>query len=77
MSAKDINSKIGKTVTEGYRKIEEGAVNAYKKVEEGAVNAYRKVEDACIDALFSRFGETTEETRERLKKGGEAKNEKE
>lgn len=40
--------------------------SGYKKVETGAVNGFRKVSDFFIKKLFSREGETVEETRERL-----------
>lgn len=63
----EVNKKIEEAVVEGYKKIENGVVEGYKKVEEAAVEGYKKVEGKFIDALFSKVGETTEETRERLK----------
>ena len=65
----EVNKKIEEAVVESYRKIENGVVEGYRKVEGAAVEGYRKVEDKFIDALFSKVGETTEETRERLKSG--------
>lgn len=61
-----VNEKIAKAVTEGYKKIENGVVNGYKKIENGAVNGFKKVTDACVEKLFAREGETVEEAKERL-----------
>ena len=58
--------KVEDSVVDTYRKIEDGVVGGYKKVENGAVNGFRKVSDFFIKKLFSRKGETVEETRERL-----------
>ena len=65
----EINKKIEEAVEEGYKKIETGVVDGYKKIEDAAVEGYKKVEGKFIDALFSRTGETTEETRQRLING--------
>ena len=51
---------------EAYQKIEDGVVGGYKKIENGAVSGFRKVCDFFIRKLFSRKGETVEQTRERL-----------
>ena len=59
---------VEETVVGTYRKIEDGMVSGYKKVEAGAVNGFRKVSDFFIRKLFSRKGETVEETRERLRR---------
>ena len=45
---------------------EDGVVGGYKKVEQGAVTGFRKVSDFFVRKLFSRKGETVEETRKRL-----------
>ena len=58
--------KIEDGVVGGYRKIEDGVVGGYKKVENGAVSGFRKVCDFFIKKLFSRKGETVEQTRDRL-----------
>ena len=58
--------KIEDGVVCGYRKIEDGVVGGYRKVENGAVSGFRKVCDFFIKKLFSRKGETVEETRDRL-----------
>ena len=55
-------------VVNTYGKIENSVVSGYKKVEAGAVNGFRKVSDFFIRKLFSRKGETVEETRERLRR---------
>lgn len=58
--------KIEDGVVGGYKKIEDGVVGGYKKIENGAVSGFRKVCDFFIRKLFSRKGETVEQTRERL-----------
>ena len=58
--------KIEDGVVGGYRKIEDGVVGGYRKVENGAVSGFRKVGDFFIKKLFSRKGETVEQTRDRL-----------
>ena len=73
----EVNKKIEEAVVEGYKKIENGVVKGYKKVEGAAVEGYKKVEGKFIDALFSKVGETTEETRERLKSGLKKEDDKE
>ena len=65
----EVNKKIEEAVVGGYKKIENGVVDGYKKIEEAAVESYKKLDDKFIDALFSKVGETTDETRERLMKG--------
>ena len=56
----------GFDVKEAYEKIEDGVVGGYQKIEDGAVSGFRKVCDFFIAKLFSRKGETVEQTRERL-----------
>ena len=58
--------KVEDSVVGTYQKIESGVVGGYKKVENGAVTGFRKVSDFFIKKLFSREGETVEETRKRL-----------
>ena len=58
--------KVEDSVVGTYQKIENGVVGGYKKVENSAVNGFRKVSDFFIKKLFSRKGETVEETRKRL-----------
>ena len=59
--------KIAEAVVEGYKKIEDGVVGGYKKIEDGVVEGFNEVSDVCIEKLFSKDGETVEETKERLK----------
>lgn len=54
----DAAEKIAKTVSDGY-----------KKIETGAVNGFEKVTDKCVEVLFAKSGETAKEAKERLKKG--------
>ena len=56
----------GFDVKEAYEKIEDGVVGGYQKIENGAGSGCRKVCDFFIAKLFSRKGETVEETRKRL-----------
>ena len=60
--------KVEDSVVDTYRKIEDGVVSGYRKIEDGAVNGFRKVSDWFIKKLFSRKGETVEETRKRLRR---------
>ena len=62
----EANEKIAEKVVEGYKKIENGVVDGYKKIEKGAVDGFNKVSDKCIEVLFSKNGETVEETKKRL-----------
>ena len=47
-------------------KIAEGVVEGYKKIETGAVEGFNKVNDKIIEKVFSREGESVEETKARL-----------
>ena len=58
--------KIGSAVTEGYKNIENGVVEGYKKIETGVVKGFEKVSDKIIEAVFSKEGETVQQTKERL-----------
>lgn len=58
--------KVEDSVVGTYQKIEDGVVGCYQKIESGAVNGFHKVSDFFIKKLFSRKGETVEETRKRL-----------
>ena len=60
--------KIEDAVVSGYKKIEDAAVSGYKKIEEGTVTGFRKFTDKMVEKLFSREGETVEETKKRLSK---------
>ena len=62
----DMNEKIAKGVTEGYKKIEDGVVSGYKKIEDGVVEGFSKVSDKFIDVLFAKEGESVEEAKQRL-----------
>ena len=66
IDVKEAYEAIEEGVVGSYKKIENTVVTGYKKVEHGAVNGFRKVSDFFIKKLFSRKGETVEETRERL-----------
>ena len=59
-------NRKGFDVKEAYEKLEDGVVGGYQKIEDGAVSGFRKVCDFFIAKLFSRKGETVEETRKRL-----------
>ena len=59
-------NRKGFDVKEAYEKLEDGVVGGYRKIEDGAVSGFRKVCDFFIAKLFSRKGETVEETRKRL-----------
>ena len=59
-------NRKGFDVKEAYEKIEDGVVGGYQKIEDGTVSGFRKVCDFFTAKLFSRKGETVEETRKRL-----------
>ncbi len=59
--------KISEAVVVGYKKIENGTVNGYKKIENGVINGFNSVCDKFIEVLFSKEGESVEETKNRLK----------
>ena len=52
-------------VVEKYKKIEETVVNGYKTIENGVVDGFNKVSDYAIEKMFSKEGETLEETKQR------------
>lgn len=60
------NEKIQNTVVDGYKKIENGVIEGYKKIENGAVEGFNKVSDKIIEKVFSKDGETVEDTKKRL-----------
>lgn len=60
------NEKIARTVTEGYRAIEEGVVTGYQKIEDGAVTGFAKITDRFVDAFLTRDGETVQDAKNRL-----------
>ena len=62
----ETNEKIAEAVVEGYKKIEDGVVGGYKKIEKGAVDGFNKVNDKIIEKVFSKEGETVEDTKKRL-----------
>ena len=58
---------LEKGAVDAYQKIESGVVGTYKKIEDGVVSAYKKMEDHFVEKLFSKDGETVEETKDRLR----------
>ena len=62
----NVVEKMGETVTEGYKKIENGVVNGYKKIETGVVEGFGKVSDKCVEKLFAKEGESVEDAKKRL-----------
>lgn len=63
----EVNEKIAESVVNGYKKIETGVVEGYKKIETGVVEGFGKVTDKCVEKLFSKDGESVEDTKERLR----------
>ena len=61
-----------KSIEEGvvgtYEKIEDAFVSGYRKIEEGTVTGFHKITDKFVKKLFSREGETVEETKDRLRR---------
>jgi len=73
----EANEKIAEGVVKGYKKIEDGVVSGYKKIETGVVEGYKKIEDGVVEGftkvndknsekVFSKEGETVEDTKKRL-----------
>lgn len=62
----EVNEKIAEGVVSGYKKIEDGVVEGYKKIEKGAVDGFNNVSDKIIEKVFSKDGETVEDTKKRL-----------
>lgn len=58
--------KVGETVTDGFKKIEDGVVEGFKKIEGGVVEGFGKVNDKLTEKLFTKEGETVEDTKKRL-----------
>ena len=63
---KEAYQNLEDNVVGTYQKIEDGVVGGYQKIEDSAVNGFRRICDWFIRKLFSRKGETVEETRKRL-----------
>ena len=57
---------MSKKFAEVNEKIAEGVVGGYKKVEKGAVDGFNKMNDKIIEKVFSKEGETVEDTKKRL-----------
>lgn len=75
-----IGDKIAEKVVEGYKKVEDFAKGGYKdtgknfkegfdNVKNTVVDGCKKAGDFCIEKVFSREGETVEETKARIKRG--------
>lgn len=47
-------------------KMSQDVTNGYKKIENGAVDGFTKVTDKCVEVLFAKEGESVEEAKERL-----------
>lgn len=71
--AKNGYEKIEEAVVGGYKKIEDAVVTGYKKIEDGVVEGFNKVSDKFVEKLFTKDGESVEETKARLR--GEDKTE--
>lgn len=54
------------------KKIEKAVVGGYKKVEDSVVGGYKKIEDKFVDTFLKKDGETTEESKARVKAEQEA-----
>ena len=75
-----IGDKIAEKVIEGYKKVEDFAKSGYKdtgkniksgfdSVVNTVVSGAKKAGDFCVEKVFSREGETVEETKARIKRG--------
>lgn len=59
-------NKIAETVTDGYKKIENGTVNGYKKIEQSAVSGFTKLTDGFVDQFLTKEGESVEDAKKRI-----------
>ena len=64
--AEEVAGAVAEGTVSGYRKIEQGVVTGYKKIENGVVDGFGKVVDKCVEVLFTREGESIEDTKARL-----------
>ena len=49
------------------KKIENTVVTKYKKIENAVVSKYQKIEDKFIDTFLAEDGETTSQSKDRIK----------
>lgn len=61
-----VADKIAETVTDGYKKIEDGTVSGYKKIEQGAVSGFTKLADGFVDQFLTKEGESVEDAKKRI-----------
>lgn len=75
-----VGDKIAEKVVEGYKKVEDFAKGGYKDtgknfksgfdtVKNTVVDSCKKASDFCIEKVFSREGESLDETKARIKRG--------
>ncbi len=64
----ETNERIAENVTGIYKKIENGVVDGYMKMQDSIVEGAQTIMDKSMITLFSKEGETVEETKERLTK---------
>lgn len=58
--------KLGETVSNSFKKIEDAAVNGYQKMEDTAVNGYKKIEEKFTETFLEPV-ESTEVEEENTK----------
>ena len=68
LNGEKVYQAVEEGVVDTYEKIEDAVVSGYKRIEEGAVTGFQKLTDKMVEKLFSREGESVEETKERLRK---------
>jgi hypothetical protein len=56
--------KLGETVTNSFKKIEDAAVNGYQKMEDTAVNGYKKIEEKFTETFLEPVESTEVEVEE-------------
>ena len=54
--------KVAKTVTKGYKAIEDGVVGGYKAIEEGVVKGYKRIEKSFVERFLEEVGENEDGT---------------
>lgn len=53
-------------IADAVEKIAQAVTQGYKKIENGAVGGFTRISDKCVEVLFTREGETVEEAKKRL-----------
>ena len=56
--------KVGQTVVDPHKKIENGVVGTYKNIENGVVGAYKKIENAFVDKFLEKVEDENDSSKQ-------------